>query len=431
MFSRALPDGPLDRETVITRWPTLRQSLLGEFDNCALSSYFSMKYANGWSTSAQARGILFHRTAAEILRTMQRQGHQTIPVAEALAIMVEVCRQRNIPAEDIVRMPLRDVPELRMAVAKFARDNAFSTHRIVDIERRLEAPISYDGPDGRPVTRRLTGQLDVLLYAEPDEAIVIDWKATFGLPPEAKDPSPDQGYLDDELKGLSFMGYFQQRVYGLLVMANYRNIEKVTLREFYPYRTVARKATLYRSQLPDVVEELSILVQAMDGALMQGAPRLTPGEDGLVNIDELGWWKPQPGRHCGFCLAPTRCPIPEDVRVAAGGAVTSEESASRWAARRLIADRIRAAATDGLKGYVETSGRPVPVKWSKGRQVIGWYQTKRGRRFGFFTPDESDRGGHADVDAQIEEAMREATKRARRERGLKPRRRSTPRKAPA
>lgn len=422
-----LPSKPLSRDQVIEQWPTLRQSLLGDFDNCALSSFFSMKYGHGWSTSPQARGTLFHRTAAEILRTMQRYGHQTIPIAEALQILVEVCRQQDVEPRDIVRLPMRDVPELRMAVRKFAKDNAFSTNRIVDIERRLEAPISYTTREGVKVTRRVTGQLDVLLYAEPDEAIVIDWKATFGMPPAPRDAQQDD-YFDEELKGLSFMGYFQQRVYGWLVMMAYRNIQKVTLREFYPYRTQARKATLHRAQLGDVEEEISVLVEHMDNALAQGAPSLTPGSDGLVNIDELAWWKPQPGRHCGFCLAPTRCPIPEDVRVAAGGAITSEESAARWTARLQIAEKIRQDAREGLKGYVESSGKPVVAKWSKGRLVIGWHKTARGRRFGFYVPDESDRGGHADIDRQIEEAMKDATARARRERGVRPRSRSTKRK---
>lgn len=424
----AVPKDPLTYEQVVERWPTLRQSLLSDFDNCPLSSYFTMRYGHGWSTSPQARGTIFHRTAAEILRTMQRQGHRTIPPAEASQILIEVCRQRDVPAADIVRVPLSQMPELRMVVRKFAKDNEFSTDKIVDIEKKLTAQVPYTRADGVTVSRTLTGTLDVLLFDPPDGAVVIDWKATFGLPPVPKD-STTHGYDDEELKGLSFMGYFQQRVYGLLVMTNYRNVERVTLREFYPYRTKVRKATLFRHQLPDVIEEISVLMEAFDSAAAQGAPDLREDEDGMVDVDALGWWHPQPGRHCGFCLKPTACPIPEEVRVAVGGAVTSPESAARWAARLQIAERIRDAAREALKGYVETSGAPVMVKWAKGRRALGWYMTPRGRRFGFFTPDESDRGGHADEDAQLMEAMREATARAKAERGVGPRRRGTRRKA--
>jgi hypothetical protein len=205
-------------------------------------------------------------------------------------------------------------------------------------------------------------------------------------------------------------------------------VNRVTLREFFPYFTQVRKATLHRHQLPEVIEELSILAQAFDEAVASGPPNLKPDVDGFVDMEALGWWAPSPGRHCGFCQAPTRCPIPEEVRVANGGAITSAESASRWAARLQVAERIRNVAREGLKGYVEGGGEPVPVKWSKGRQVIGWFQQKNGRRFGLYTPDDSDRGGHADEEAQMMEAMRESTARAKAERGVQPRgrRRKTP-----
>ena len=419
-----VPARPMSLDEVQTAIPTVRQSTLSGFDDCALSAYFSIRYLNGWSTTAQARGTLLHRTYAECLETMRRQGHTTIPISEALEILLEVCRQRGVPAEDIVRVPLRQMPELRMAVAKFARDNQFSTSKIVDVERRLEAPISYTTAEGEVITRRFTGQLDVLLFDPPDGAVIVDFKTGYGLPPEPRDAEP-QGYDDEELKGLSYLGYFQQRAYGLLVLANYTNVNRVTLREFYPYKSVVRKATLHRHQLPQVVEELSIMIEAFDAAVASGPPNLRANEDGLVDIYALGWWKPSPGKHCSYCAKPTACPIEDDVRIASGGAATAE-SASRWAARMQIAERIRKMAIEGLKGYVEEGGAPVPVKWSKGRQVIGWYQTKRGRRFGAYVPDESDRGGHADMDAQLVEAMRDSTARARSERGVKPRRRRTP-----
>lgn len=428
-----VPMEPLSIEQVLERWPTLRQSLLSSYDDCPLSAYFSMRHGNGWSTSPQASGTMFHRTAAEILRAMQANNSRTIPRREALEILVEQCYQRDVEPRDIVRVPLRDMPGLRMAVDKFAKDNEFSTHKIVDVERRLAAPIRYQRRDGSYVDRMITGQLDALLFDPPNGAVVIDWKSAWGMPPEPKEAEP-QGYDDEELKGLSFHGYFQQRVYGWLVMMAYRNIDRVTLREFYVRKTQVRKATLHRHQMPDVEDELRILAAAFDSALEQGAPDLRPGADGLVDMDALGWWHPQPGRHCGFCLKPTACPIEADVRIAAGSeqngaAATSPDVASLWAARLEIADRVRTAAIRALKGYVETSGQPVPQKWSKGRREYGWYQTKRGRRFGAHTPEDSDRGLFPDVDAQLVEAMRESTARAKAERGVKPRRRGTRRRA--
>lgn len=435
---RIVPAEPSTFEEVVARFPTLRQSLLGSFDNCPLSTYFDLMYAHGWSTTPQARGTIFHRTAAEILRTMQAQGSRTIPRAEALQILLEVCHQRwtrddagaqiPMPASEIVRVPMRQMPELRMAVDKFARDNEFSTHKIVAIEKKLSAEISYADEHGEVRRRTVTGTLDCLLFDPPDGAIVIDWKTGFGLPPVPKDAEPS-GFDDEELKGLSFMGYYQQRMYGWLTMMNFRNINRLTLREFWTYRTKVRKATLRRDQLDTVGQEIAILCSSFDKAVAQGAPNLKPGPDGMVDIDALGWWKPQPGKHCGFCVRPTSCPIEEEVRVAAGGAV-SERTAPAWAARMQVAKRIEKMAREGLKGLADAGGSPVAVKWAKGRQVIGWYTLKGGgRRFGFYTPDDSDRGGHADLDAQLAEAMRESTARARAERGVQPRRRGRRRKA--
>lgn len=426
-----IPDEPVPLERVAEFFPTLRRSLAGTFDDCALSAYFDIRYANGWSTTRQARGTILHRTYAEILRTMQRQGHRTIPPSEAIEILIEICRQQDVAPEDIVRVPLRQMPELRMSVRKFAADNEFSTHRIVDVEKRLEATVRYPNPMGGVIERRITGQLDVLLFDPPDGAIVIDWKTGFGLPPEQRDEP--RGFDDEELKGLSFEGYFWQRWYGYLVMKNFGNINRMVLREFWPYATQVRRATLYRHQLPDVEAELATVVHAFDSAIAQGSPAalLNTDENGTVDIDALGWWKPSPGWACSLCTHPAACPIPEDVRVAAGAAPSSPESAERWAARLQIAERIRQAARDGLKGYVELGGAPVPVKWSKGRRVIGWYRTPRGRRFGLYTPADSDRAGATDVDAQLVEAMRESTARARAERGVQPRRRGTRRRTRA
>jgi hypothetical protein len=367
---------------------------------------------------------------------MQRQGTQTLPRAEALAILLETCHQRGVPTDDIVRVPMRQMPELRMAVDKFAKDNSFSTEKIVDIERKLSAEITYADEHGEVRRRTITGTLDCLLFDPPAEgkaagAVVIDWKDTWALPPVPQD-NESQGYDDEELKGLSYHGYFQQRWYGYLVMRAYSNVHRVTLREFYPRKTKVRKATVHRHQMETIEQEIGVVVHALDRALMQGKPNLTVGADGMVDIDELAWWKPQPGKHCGFCNKPTACPIEEDVRVANGGAATSQKMIETLAARWLVADRIRKLAREAIKAWVDIGNPPPIVRWSKGRAVLGWMTIKGGgRKFGAYTPDASDRGGHADYDEQLMEAMRESTARAKAERGVKPRRRGTRRRTPA
>lgn len=417
---RPVQDGPLAIEEVIAAYPSIRQSLAAKFDDCPLSTLFELKYARGWNTHPQAQGTIFHRFAAMFLRELQFAQKRTMPVQLAEQLLVQACRQHDVPAEEIVRVPMREMPQLRMAARKFAKDNEFSFERIVEIEKRMSATITYPHPDGGLVRRTLTGQLDALLEDREhhDGAIVLDWKSTWALPPEPKERGADE-YVgeDDELRGLSYHGYFQQRFYAWLVMQNFPEVKRVTLREFYVRKTKARKATITRDRLPEVEEELSILVEAFDRAIGEGAPARP------YVIEEMGSWKPQPGRHCGFCAASRMCPVEEDIRIEAGGAITTFERAKAAAAELQVVERVRKVLTDALKGYVEMGGAPVPIKGGKGRRVLGWYTTKRGRRFGLFTPDDSDRGGHAeDLDAQLAAAMVEATERARAERPKRRRR---------
>lgn len=428
-------------EVIIGSLPTLRQSLLKKFDDCPLSAYMEVRFSRGWSTHPQAAGTIFHLFAAKFLRTLQLTRSRTMPVREAEMILLEACRQTTdsngelIDPRDIVRVPMRKMPELRMAARKFAKDNRFNFDRIVDVERRLSAELTYAHPMGGIVRRTLTGQLDALLedaQFPENGAIVIDWKHTWGLPPEPKERNSDDYQGDDEeLKGLSYHGYFQQRFYGWLVMKNYPQIDRVTLREFYGLKTIARKATLHRHQLAEVEEELSILAQGFDLAFAGGAPLYPFGwwpvvaEGGTVigrefDIDRLGRWRPQPGKHCGFCARSRDCPIDEDTRIEVGAPPATPERARAIAGELQVVEQVKKVLTEAAKAYVDGTGEPIPVRGGKGRRVLGWYWIRnkgaasgRGRRFGLYTPNESDRGGHAALDDQLSEAMKEATARAR------------------
>lgn len=395
-----VPSAPIDVSAVMVRFPTLRQSLLGGFDECALRTLFELRFANGWSTHPQARGTIFHRFAAKCLRTMKEQDEDTIPVSEALEILYEAAEQRDVAPEDIVRVPLRELKDLRMAAIKFANDNSFTVRNVIAVERRLQGEVSYDLPDGSKVMRALTGQLDALIAGGPDHAIVLDWKDTWGLPPMPReDPGPD----GDEAH-LSYEGYFQQRFYGWLVLVNYPAIQRVTLREFYVRKTKVRRATLYREDLPDVERELAILAQQFDAAIAGGLPA-EPYE-----LGKMGRWNPSPGKHCGFCLRPGLCPIEKEAR--GDGSITTKKDAEQAAAEMAVAERVREVRREAAKVYVENHG-PIAVKYAKGRRVLGWQQRGKTRVFTYFTPDESDRAGSPEESRRLEDAMREATERAR------------------
>jgi hypothetical protein len=376
-------------DAVIEAFPDLRQSLLGDFDSCRLMTRFGLEgypYSNG----AQARGIIFHRFAAEFLRTLARTGEQSMPVSEALEILYEVSAQRDVPDAEVVTCPARERRLLRIAVVKFVSENTFNMERLIDVERRLYATVRYPDPDGVMVERTITGQPDALVASPPDGAVVLDWKTTL------KAPAPYTGEQQDHPDGVSYMGYFQQRIYALLVMANYPAVQTVTLREFYPFEAAARTATVHRAQLEHIEREVADLAEGLDRALRAGA--------------DSALWEPSPGKHCSYCPKPNRCPIEEDVRAREGG-ITSQAQAERAAAEYVVAGEVRSKLHEALKAWFELHG-PVKVKSSKGRYVVRWKTNKGGgRTFGVHVPLESDRGPD---DAALADAFKDAATRRRR-----------------
>lgn len=399
-----VPGKPLTLDEVLEGWPVLRHSLLSTFDDCPLSSYFEMRSAQGWSTHPQARGTIFHRFAAEALREMKRQDSEGIPKGVALAILEEVLEQRDVPAPELVRVPLREIPVLRMAAVKFAKDNSFTIRNVVDVERRLFATLSYPDDQGEVRERKLTGQLDVLVADASYEkgAIVIDWKDTWGLPPERQAEDRDAAE-----KGLSYHGYFQQRFYGWLVMKNFRDIDRVILREFYPRRSKARPAALHRKDLERVERELATLVMELDRCLVAGKPK-------KLEFPHVSPWNPQPGKHCFYCAAASRCPIEADAHEQI--IVRTPEEAQAAVSRLQVAEAIRKSHREALRPIAEETG-PVTAKDSKGRLVFGLKTNSTGApELRFFVPEGVDRAPSRKAeDKKLEDAMKKSIAKAKAE----------------
>jgi hypothetical protein len=416
---------PLPRRSlpaVVAARPAYRQSMLGNVDNCALSARFEME-GHPITNAAQARGIIFHRAAAELLRTLARTGEVRIPTAEALEILYEASAQRNVPDHDVVVVPMRERRMLRIAFLALVK-NEFNMTRLIDVERRLFADVSYrserwhDCPDCRDgdsgcetcrddrlvagpgvVTRTVTGQPDALLADPPDGAIVLDWKTTPSAPPahepgRGRDPSED--HHGDHLH-VSYEGYWQQRFYALLVMRNYPSVKHVTLREFYVLEKPGnkiREATVTREALEHVEREIADAVELLDRGLTGGS--------------RSGVWSPSPGKHCAYCRRPTTCPIEREARVKEGG-ITSAWEAQRFGSEFVLADEVRTETREALKAWHEATGLPIPVKSAKGRYVLKWSTNTDGRRrFGLTVPAESDRGPE---DANLAAAFAEAATR--------------------
>lgn len=376
---RDVPNEPISLDEVIRRWPVLRQSNLSRFDDCELAAYFGMLHEHSLSTAPQARGTIEHRVFAECLREMQRNDSETIPVDVALTVLLEKLRQRGVAPEDRVRVPLREIPDMEMAVKKWAADNSFTIRNLIDVERRLEATIPYRVADtGELIERRITGQLDVFLSRGDDEAVIVDWKGSWGLPPERDE--------DAQTPGLSYHGYFQQRVYAVLVMSNFPSIMATVLREFYQRRSKARPARMTRQDLDKAREHLSITVEAFDLALASGAP---PKEMTLDSLEKHGHWKPSPGKHCFNCAKARLCPIDDDYK---DGGIRTLEDAEGAAGELQKAESVRKRLKEWLRVWCDLNG-PVRVKHSKGRLVLGHRKIAGGKkvRFEMFTPEGADR----------------------------------------
>lgn len=415
------PDKPLSLDEVIERWPTLRQTLLSEFDDCALYAYFGMRYTQGWSTHPQARGTIFHRTAAEILRTMQAQDADQMPVGSALAILEETLEQRGVPWKDRVRLPFREIPDLRMAVAKFAKDNRFTVRNILDIERRLEAPLHYTDDEGELRERRLSGTPDAIVLdpnRPKDGVILLDWKATWALPPE-RDPEREareaervaEHRIEDKAarRSLSYHGFFQQKFYAWLVLKSFPRLNWVTLREFYVYRSKPREAAVHRRALEGIEQELATLALEFDRAMAFGKPP-------KLRYPEIqdSPYEPSPGKHCFYCPLRHRCPIDDEVLNAI--VIQSEEQARRAVARLEVSEAVSKQIKDAIRPYIEERG-PVASRHSKGRRAYGLKTNSSGRpEAKFFVPEGSDRApSRKPEDKPLEDALRKAAEQARAE----------------
>ena len=184
---------------------------------------------------------------------------------------------------------------------------------------------------------------------------MVDWKDSWALPPQ---------------KSLSSEGYFQQRFYAALVMLRYPSIEKVTLREHYVRYSESRESTVFRSQLADILEEISALCERWDRTWEHGKWPLKDGE-------ELKLFTPSPGAHCTYCPAPGKCPIFPAARVS--GAITDAETAEVWAAEQIVAKSAVKQRDAALKAWGGHSS--IPIKHAKDpNRRLGYVETVRKSR---------------------------------------------------
>jgi hypothetical protein len=379
--------------TARERFPRLRQSLLSDFDNCALTSHFGLMFEGGWTSHPAGRGQLVHRTLARCLELMEEYGEAKATVDVALEVFEEVLAQRDYPldpddpmGDHVVNLPLREIAEARITVKTWAHYQSYTVEDFAGIEKRLSIVLDAypDTEGGEWIKRELSGKLDLLLIRD-DHATVVDWKDTWGIPSERlkiKGGVIVGGYDEDEAApsgpNISEEGYFQQRFYALLIFLTYPRIQRVTLREFYPrYASGAvldrdnrpinpvREATVDRIALPEIEAEMRALVERFDRSREAYAKRRRrrQKEERARRV-----FTPSPGSHCYYCANPDECPI--FPRARQEGRISSPEEAELYAGRLQVVRAVGRQIGKALRAFSNAHGN-VAVKDAKRPRVYG------------------------------------------------------------
>lgn len=364
---------PPDPEPVsISRPDPIRQSAIARFDACALSLLFDLTQPRELRQQASlmsARGTLFHLWVKTALRQMRAEGWDEYPVEMGLELLLQVLAQRDVPDDEVVRLPMRELRWLRVLITRWCEGARFNAQRILAIEERLEMRVPCPDGAGGMYERRVSGQPDVLV-ADPGEVpsiIVVDWKAGWAPPAnevEKEEPSDDDQRLSDH-------GYAQQVIYGAMVLANFPAIQKVTLREAYIMAGEYREASVHRGQLERVMDVLGAVLSQIDAAIDAGP--------------DSARWVPTAGTHCSMCPRVRACPLKDWL-----GIPETLEEAQLLAREWHVAGEVRKERLPLIKGWYDAHG-PIPIDHAKGRREVGWVQNKtgNGRRFVMYEPKDA------------------------------------------
>lgn len=356
--------GPFPR--AVEAHQVVRQSLLSTYDVCALATKFDLELRQGWSSHAAATGQILHRAFAKCLAEMVAHNETRVPVGVALTVLEECFRQHDVPMaghpleDHVVSIPLRWQAEARIIMRTWAGNSVWNPDQIASVERRLTAILRYPDGKGGHVDRGFTGKPDVLLI---DGVIgtVLDYKTGWGIPSEGTQRSAEG--LASEGDNISDEGFFWMRSYALLVFHRYPRLQRLVFREVYPRylsgrakdrkgRPInpVRQATIDRTDLPQIEQELSALIERFDRSV------------------ETGVWRPAPGTHCSFCPRPAACTIFPEAR--AEGRISSPEEAERVAGRLAVLDALKDQTTKALRSWSRAHG-PVRIRNPKQSKVYG------------------------------------------------------------
>jgi hypothetical protein len=334
--------------------PDYRQSLLVAMGTCPRRTLHSLTLGGDWATggigTAGLLGTAFHAVAAEMLRTLWRTGEQRMNAEDALVLM------RDVVARERYVLPFKDQRDLKYLTIGFSH-YTWASHRILSggLEQRLYADVQC--PDG--VTRRISGQPDLLMSDPPDGILCLDWKSGRGVPPAPRGAA-DKTYAMGR-QYLSPNGTAQLSIYAYLIMANYPSVNRVVLRELHLRTGTTREADMARDEMEDVAHELGDIVMKLDLAIREGS--------------DSDRWYPLPGTHCTRqCPVAKSCPIPVEQRGA--GAIEDDDQADSAAAAYVVAKAQYEQLRDALKAHYEGTGYTPTV----GHKELRWGEDDKGKR---------------------------------------------------
>lgn len=310
------------------------QTLLRHANVCPRSAALYLRHHGGGASHPLDRGSAFHLFAERMALELKSSGSpsywQPAQHEDVILAQREVASMTKVMVDEIL-----DAPENGFVVphweAEHVRTMAYhlalgwpgvceDMESLYGVERKFV----LDLPSGRTVS----GKVDLLLWPEPLEVEVVDYKSSLAV--------PDQGDFEDS---------FQPRLYGALVLFGCpvekledgtevrldpigEHIQRVKGRQIHPrarpkwdehghVELVERSATWSRKDLIDFIHDVD-----------RARARI---EHGVATRD----WPARHGKHCAECPSEPECPLPRDLRRFAGAINTAAEAseAMEWALR--------------------------------------------------------------------------------------------------
>lgn len=306
----------------------IRQSFAARFDECPHAAWLGSQYdAHGHQLG---RGLVLHDFACRTVARCAARGVTQLPVEEGRDLMRELIAHTDEPITGT------EHDTLMLLAYQFCTGHTFDPDAIADLEAEYSVEIAGEvqlrpGQHKTPFAVTLHGRPD-LLAVYGDRCEVRDYKTAWGVDPES-----------------GIAGTFQGRFYGVLALTALPAVEQVDLIWDYVRwgERGERRAALYRSQLPELLDYLRGLAAR------------------IVRARAREKWPAVPGSWCARCPAAQLCPLPEAER--RDGAPIDRAMAAAYAAQALALEARLKQRKKQLRAWVAEHG---PIEMGDGEYTL-------------------------------------------------------------